>query len=147
MKRMKQSPLIQGRAKHRRTERDYVSVLLDEVTLDDWREVVNGAKEAAKSGDAQARAWLAKYLMGKPTGIAPSPMTLVVQQLNGIDPLVERLSKPLIDRQKYPSLFANQTPEAQIRASVAAELMSMAIGDEGVAEAPPVRLAPPSITK
>ncbi len=33
-------PLIRGTCTHRRTERDYPSVLLDTVTLDDWRDVV-----------------------------------------------------------------------------------------------------------
>ena len=38
------------------------------------------------------------------------------------DALVERLAKPLIDREKYPSMHANDGWEAQIRALVAAEL-------------------------
>lgn len=33
---------------HRRTEGDYMSVLLDTVTLEDWRGVVAGALQAAK---------------------------------------------------------------------------------------------------
>ena len=118
----KDAELIRGRAAHRRTEGDYMGVLLGAVTLEDWRDVVNGAKVAAKAGDPQARAWLAQYLMGRPEGKAPTPLNIVVQQLNGADPLVERLSKPLIDRQKYPSMHANDGWEAQIRALVAAEL-------------------------
>ncbi|WP_345122074.1 hypothetical protein, partial [Quisquiliibacterium transsilvanicum] len=90
MGRRKQAPeLIRGNAAHRRTEGDYMGVLLGAVTLDDWRDVVNNAKAAAKTGDAQARAWLAQYLMGRPEGKAPTPLTVVVQQLNGADPLVE----------------------------------------------------------
>jgi hypothetical protein len=119
----KDTELIRGRAVHRRTEGDYMSVLLGAVTLEDWRDVVNGAKTAAKAGDSQARAWLAQYLIGRPEGKAPTPLTVVVQQLNGADPLVERLAKPLIDRQKYPSMHANDGWEAQIRALVAAELV------------------------
>ena len=34
--------LIRGKATHRRTEGDYMGVLLDTVTLDDWRDVVQG---------------------------------------------------------------------------------------------------------
>src|SRR5512139_2260732 len=101
--------LIRGRAAHRRTEGDYMGVMLDAVTLEDWRDVVNNAKAAAKAGDPQARAWLAQYLMGRPEGKAPTPLTVVVQQLNGADPLVERLAKPLIDREKYPTLHANSS--------------------------------------
>lgn len=114
--------LIRGHAAHRRTEGDYMGALLDAVTLEDWRDVVNSAKTAAKAGDAQARTWLAQYLMGRPEGKAPTPLTVVVQQLNGADPLVDKLARPLIERQKYPTLHADDGWQAQIRALVAAEL-------------------------
>lgn len=123
MARRKQTAeLIRGHAAHRRTEGDYMGVLLGAVTLEDWRDVVNNAKAAAKAGDAQARAWLAQYLMGRPEGKAPTPLNIVVQQLNGADPLVDKLARPLIDRQKYPSMHADDGWQAQIRALVAAEL-------------------------
>jgi hypothetical protein len=61
---------------------------------------------AAKAGDATARAWLARYLVSKPGATAPAPLTVIVQQLSGCDPLVERLAKPHIDHVKYPSLGA-----------------------------------------
>lgn len=73
MTRKKQTvELIRGHASHRRTEGDCMGVLLDAVTLDDWCDVVNNAKSAAKAGDPQARAWLAQYLMGQPAGKAPT---------------------------------------------------------------------------
>lgn len=118
----KDAELIRGRVAHRRTEGDYMGVLLGAVTLEDWRDVVNGAKTAAKAGDPQARAWLAQYLMGRPEAKAPTPLNIVVQQLNGADPLVDKLARPLIDRQKYPSMHADDGWQAQIRALVAAEL-------------------------
>lgn len=100
MARRRQQQLARGHAAHRRTEGDYMGVLLGAATLEDWRDVVNGAKAAAKAGDPPARAWLAQYLMDRPHGKAPTPLTVVVQQLNGADPLVERLARPLIDRQR-----------------------------------------------
>jgi hypothetical protein len=99
-----------------------MGVLLDAVTLDDWRGVVTGALQAAKGGDQQARNWLAQYLVGRPEGKAPTPLNIVVQQLNGADPLVERLAKPAIHQQSYPSMHKNDAYEAHIRALVAAEL-------------------------
>ena len=114
--------LIRGHATHRRTEGDYMGALLDTVTLDDWRDVVAGALQAAKGGDAQARNWLAQYLVGRPEGKAPTPLSIVVQQLNGFDPLVNGLAKPTIDREKYPSLYTNDAYEAHIRSLVATEL-------------------------
>jgi len=68
--------LIRGHATHRRTEGDYMGVLLDTVTLDDWRGVVASALQDAKGGDPQARNWLAQYLIGKPEGKAPTPLTV-----------------------------------------------------------------------
>ena len=84
MAKRKQTEYIQGHATHRRTEGDYMGVLLDAVTLDDWRGVVTGALQAAKGGDPQARNWLAQYLVGRPEGKAPTPLNIVVQQLNGV---------------------------------------------------------------
>ncbi len=99
-----------------------MGVLLDAVTLNDWRGVVTGALQAAKGGDPQARNWLAQYLVGRPEGKAPTPLNIVVQQLNGADPVVERLAKPLIHQHTYPSLHSNDAFETHIRALVAIEL-------------------------
>ena len=57
--------LIRGMGTHRRTEGDYMAALLDTVTLEDWRDVVAGALQLGKGGVAQARAWLAQYLVGR----------------------------------------------------------------------------------
>jgi len=120
MTRKKQPDLIRGHAAHRRTEGDYMSVLLEAVTLDDWRAVVNNTKAMAKSGDPQARAWLAQYLMGKPAGNAPTPLTVVVQQLNGADPLIDKLAREAIHSAKFPD--SERGWKDGIKALVAAEL-------------------------
>lgn len=122
MGRRKQTEYIKGTATHRRTEGDYMGVLLDTVTLNDWRSVVNTAMQAAKAGDPQARNWLAQYLVGRPEGKAPTPMNIVVQQLSGADPMVEKLAKPAIHRMEYPSLHRNDDLNDHIRALVAAEM-------------------------
>lgn len=117
-KRKQATGYLQGTATHRRTEGDYMGALLDTVTLNDWRDVVAGALQAAKQGDSSARAWLAQYLVGRPEGKAPTPLTVVVQQLNGADPLVEKLSRGLIHDAQFPDDGWKQ----QIKALVAAEL-------------------------
>ena len=123
MTRRRQSErLVRGHGAHRRTEGDYMAVLLDGVTLNDWREVVNKAKAMAKAGDAQARGWLAQYLMGKPDTKAPAPLTVVVQQWNGDDPVAEKLAKPIISRARYPGLHGDDEWEEGIREAIAAEL-------------------------
>jgi hypothetical protein len=115
-------PLVRGTAKHRRTEGDYMGVLLDAVTLDDWCAVVAATVELAKGGDAAARAWLGQYLVGKPEAKAPTPLTVVVQQLSGDDPLVERLAQPHLNRVRFPMLQQDEDWEAAVRSLVAAEL-------------------------
>ena len=99
-----------------------MSVLLDTVTLDDWRDVVAGALQGAKDGDAQARNWLAQYLVGRPEGKAPTPLTVVVQQLNGVDPLIDKLAKRTIDSALYPALHQNDGYTDNIKALYAVEL-------------------------
>lgn len=118
----KQTDLIQGQAAHRRTERDYMAALLDTVTLEDWRDVVRNALAAAKAGDGKARAWLATYLMGAPQHKAPSPLTVVVGQWAGRDPVVEQLADPLISHAQFPSLQREAAFKEHIRARVAEEL-------------------------
>ena len=82
----KKQTYVKGAFTHRRTEGDYMGVLLDAVPLEDSREVVRATVAAAKAGDATARSWLAQYLVGKPGLTAPAPLTVVVQQLSGRDP-------------------------------------------------------------
>jgi hypothetical protein len=124
MARKKQS-YIKGPFTHRRTEADYMGVLLDAVPLDDWREVVSATVVAAKGGDATARAWLSQYLVGRPSTTAPAPLTVVVQQLSGRDPLVDKLAKPHIDRAEYPSLHAGDDFKDSLKARVADELRAL----------------------
>ena len=113
---------IRGAGTHRRTEDDYMGVLLDAVSLDDWRDVVAETLQLAKQGDPQARAWLAHYLVGRPEAKAPTPMTVVVNQWAGRDPVAERLAKPLIDRERFPGLHTHDEWEASVKDAIAAEL-------------------------
>ena len=113
---------IRGAGTHRRTEDDYMGVLLDAVSLDDWRDVVAETLQLAKQGDPQARAWLAHYLVGRPEAKAPTPMTVVVNHWAGRDPVAERLAKPLIDRERFPGLHTHDEWEASVQDAIAAEL-------------------------
>ena len=55
----KQAKLIRGTATHRRTESDYMGVLLDAVTLDDWLGVISGhVKRGCLCHRAHAGAYL-----------------------------------------------------------------------------------------
>ena len=138
----KDAELIRGRVAHRRTEGDYMGVLLGAVTLEDWRDVVNGAKTAAKAGDPQARAWLAQYLMGRPEGKAPTPLNIVVQQLNGADPLIDKLAREAIHSAKFPD--SERGWKDGIKALVAAELAEKVRGVETIENPATARLSGPS---
>ena len=116
---------VKGSFTHRRTEADYMGVLLDAAQLDDWREVVNATVAAAKAGDATARAWVAQYLVGRPGATAPASMTVIVQQLSGRDPLVDKLAKPHIERMEYPGLHADDDFKEAVKAQVADELRTL----------------------
>jgi hypothetical protein len=48
----------------RAVEREYLSALAEAVALEDWRQIVARAVQDAKAGDARAREWLSKHLMG-----------------------------------------------------------------------------------
>lgn len=111
--------LIRGTASHRRTEGDYMGVLLDAVSLEDWRGVVTGALQAAQGGDPQARNWLAQYLIGRPEGKAPTPLTVVVNQLSGNDLVINRLA----DKLTAPTFdFGDTGNRAQITQQLHTEL-------------------------
>ena len=48
----------------RAIERDYMAALCDEISLSDWREIVRKAVAAAKDGNAQARNWITRHVLG-----------------------------------------------------------------------------------
>ncbi|MGH8115428.1 MAG: hypothetical protein ACREPS_10325 [Rhodanobacteraceae bacterium] len=122
-------PMLHGHAKHRRTQSDYMGALLDRVTLETWGDVIDAAVAKAKDGDAQARAFLAAYLVGKPTHDAPEPLAVTAARISGDDALIATLAKPAIRRFNYPTLAADDDAEATIRDLVAAELPEHIRGD------------------
>ena len=134
MKNVKNAGYVKGAARHRRTENDYLGASLDAVTLDDWQEVVASTLQAAKDGDASARNWLAQYLVGKPEGKAPTPLTVVVQQWSGDDPVVNSLSKPIINRAQYPFLHESDELEDLLRTEIAVELTDKLLGESPPSE-------------
>jgi hypothetical protein len=109
--------LIPGHATHTRTQDSYMGALLDAVSLDDWRDVVTGAVQAAKGGDPQARNWLGQYLVGRPESKAPTAVNVIVNQLRGRDPVVNRLADIL----ETPSFDFGDNKQAE-RAQITQQL-------------------------
>jgi hypothetical protein len=67
----------------RAIEREYLARLSDAVPLDAWQAIVERAVEDAKAGDARARDWLARYLVGEPAG---GLMDLAIREHDGQTP-------------------------------------------------------------
>src|SRR5688572_23134267 len=70
-------------------ERDYLTALSDAVSAADWQDVVARALADAKIGDARARDWLARLLVGVH---APSLLDVAVSEARGITPDEEIVS-------------------------------------------------------
>lgn len=69
---------------NRMTEDAYLRVLSEAVSAEDWREVVTRAVNQAKAGDARAREWLTRYLVGE----SPVSLTkLAAWDERGYDPV------------------------------------------------------------
>jgi hypothetical protein len=132
----KQESIIKGTFNHRRTESEYMRELLDAVPLEEWREIVVATVAAAKAGDASARAWLAQYLVGKPGATAPAPLTVVVQQLSGFDPVAEELVKPELERTLFPTFHSSESTENALRARIVAELRALEVQKSDRTETP-----------
>lgn len=92
-----------------------------------------------KGGDAQARAWLAQYLVGKASASAPTALTVQVNQWSGKDPLTERLARPLIDQEQFPLAARDDALAVHIQDAIAAELVRKLPTPETAAKPTPAR--------
>jgi len=81
----------------RAVERDYLAVLSESVSLDDWRGIVGRAVADASSGDARARDWLSRYVLG----VEPMRLTdLALRELMGVSADAELAA--MIERETTP---------------------------------------------
>jgi len=94
-----------GPGRPRRTvEHDYLAVLGDTVSLEDWQKVVEQAVAHAKSGNARARDWVTKYLLGNDP---PQLVELAARERRGttVDEIVDNLA----DKQQSDAEWAKNT--------------------------------------
>jgi hypothetical protein len=75
-----------GRPK-RTTEREYLIALTEACPPEAWQQIISRCVEDAKNGDAKAREWLARYLLGNPEAKAKTLLTVAIEQEVGIDPV------------------------------------------------------------
>jgi hypothetical protein len=71
----------------RAVEREYLIALLEKISLVDWQEVIDKTLADAKAGDARAREWLARFLLG------PKPSDLAADELAGFSTEMEIAAK------------------------------------------------------
>lgn len=64
----------------RPVEEDYLRVLNESVSVQDWAQVVRRAVEDAKQGDARARDWLSKHIL---EGVADPLFRLALAEQRG----------------------------------------------------------------
>ena len=71
----------------RATERQYMTVVMEACDLDTWKAIVDRAVKDAQAGDSTARAWLASYLLGKPSKKLqpPTPTRVIAAESVGVD--------------------------------------------------------------
>ena len=81
----------------RAVERDYLAALSERLSLDDWRSIVDRAVADASSGDARARDWLSRYVLG----VEPMRLTdLALRELMGVSADAELAA--MIERETTP---------------------------------------------
>lgn len=92
----------------RATERDYLKAVLAACPPETWAEIVARAVADAKNGDGAARAWLASYLVGKPSAnhVAVRPSRLLAEEQTGSDPVAEAVENVQRERRRA-DLFSN----------------------------------------
>lgn len=79
-----------GKGRPRRvTEAQYLEATVGQVTLKDWRLIVDQAVKDAQTGDYRARSFLADYLIGKP----PQIVDLRGQDALLLSEVLQRLSE------------------------------------------------------
>ncbi len=66
----------------RQTESAYMAVVMRVCGLEVWQAVVQKAVDDAQQGDAKARDWLTRYLLGEPSARlkAPRPTRVIAEQ-------------------------------------------------------------------
>jgi hypothetical protein len=65
----------------KKVSNDYLQAMGEVVSLEDWRDIVRQAVQDASDGDAKAREWLSKYLLGKST-LPASTLGNLLQEIN-----------------------------------------------------------------
>src|SRR5690349_20325939 len=76
----------------RQTESEYLRAVQRVCSLEDVAAIAERAVTQARGGDARAREWLSRYLLGIPSAAAAKPSDLPFQDESGHDPIEVRVA-------------------------------------------------------
>jgi hypothetical protein len=104
-------------------ERTYLAKMIHVVTADDWEAITERAVADAKRGDATAREWLSKYLLGQPQKAAPANAEALAATFDnsGADEVTEAMLRDTCERFRFKA-GRDQALVDALRASVAEQL-------------------------
>ena len=85
--------------------------------MDTWQAIVERAVTDAKNGDSTARAWLASYLLGKPSNnlTAPRPARVLALEQAGVDEVAEEVADVRRTREFNALLGDTLMPRRRLR--------------------------------
>jgi hypothetical protein len=81
-------------------------------TLSDWMTIIRKTVENAKSGDAAARAWLGRYLLGMPLAMPTTSLQIAIEEAADFDPVAvgaESLAAQEIRQSKVNRIFLSDS--------------------------------------
>ena len=89
----------------RKTESEYLRSLQAACSPEDFEAIAVEAVGRAKTGDARARDWVSRYLVGIPGAAALKPSDLAGQDESGYDPVETRVADTRLTTQLLAGLF------------------------------------------
>ncbi len=84
-------------------ERQYLAAFAEAVSPSDWRAIIGKAVADAKAGDAKARDWLSKYLVGD----EPLALVELAEELQRLKSELGVGDEPAAIRRELANLTAN----------------------------------------
>lgn len=89
----------------RQTEGEYLRAVQRACSLEDVAAIAARAVSQARGGDARARDWLSRYLLGIPGAVALKPSDTAWQDESGYDPVERRVADTRLASQLLEGLF------------------------------------------
>jgi hypothetical protein len=76
----------------RKTEQAFLRAMVASISMEDWISIVKKATSDAKLGDAAARQWLSRHVLGDPAHKAPTPREIEILDASGAEEAVFQTS-------------------------------------------------------